>query len=144
MVSQKNKTKSDKYKLTAAGQKLFHVLINPEHLGKNVDELCQIAKVSRDTYYRLMKDKEFTDLVSATSKELVMAKISDVLNATYIYSLGEKGHQDRKILLTMAGLYVDKKETEISGELNIESKYKDMSDDELKELVSRYERINSE
>lgn len=133
-------TKTDKYKLTAAGQKLFQVLINPEHLGKNVDELCRIAGVSRDTYYRLMKEQGFTDMVSETSKELVMAKISDVLNAAYMYSLGEKGHQDRKMLLTMAGLYVDKKETEISGSMGIRSPYEGLTTEELRKLARSEKR----
>src|SRR5699024_11395126 len=90
-------TKSDIYTMTAAGKKLFQVLIDPQHLGKNVDELCQIADVSRDTYYRLMKDDRFTQEVTNTSKQLVMAKIGDVINATYENAIGERGHQeDRK------------------------------------------------
>ena len=129
-------TKSDKYSLTPAGKKLFKVLINPEHLGKNVDELCKIADVSRDTYYRLHKEQGFVDLVSETSKEMVMAKMGDVLNATYIYALGEKGHQDRKLLLTMAGLYADKQEVAHSGDMNIKSSpYDELSVGELKELL---------
>ena len=112
-------TKSDIYTMTAAGKKLFQVLIDPQHLGKNVDELCQIADVSRDTYYRLMKDDRFTQEVTNTSKQLVMAKIGDVINATYENAIGERGHQDRKMLLTMAGLYTDKQEIDSKGELGI-------------------------
>ena len=112
-------TKSDIYTMTAAGKKLFQVLIDPQHLGKNVDELCQIADVSRDTYYRLMKDDRFTQEVTDTSKQLVMAKIGDVINATYENAIGERGHQDRKMLLTMAGLYTDKQEIDSKGELGI-------------------------
>ena len=85
-------TKSDIYTMTAAGKKLFQVLIDPQYLGKNVDELCQIADVSRDTYYRLMKDERFTQEVTNTSKQLVMAKIGDVINATYENAIGERGH----------------------------------------------------
>ena len=66
-----------------------------------------------------MKKKEFQFLVAETTQDLIKGKIGDVLNATYKYSLTAKGHQDRKVLLTMAGLYVDKKETEISGGLDI-------------------------
>lgn len=112
-------TKSDIYTMTAAGKKLFQVLIDPQYLGKNVDELCQIADVSRDTYYRLMKDDRFTQEVTNTSKQLVMAKIGDVINATYENAIGERGHQDRKMLLTMAGLYTDKQEIDSKGELGI-------------------------
>jgi len=130
-----NMTKSDKYRLTPAGKKLFKVLINPEHLGKNVDELCKIADVSRDTYYRLHKEQGFVDLVSETSKEMVMAKMGDVLNATYIYALGEKGHQDRKLLLTMAGLYADKQEVAHSGDMNVNNPFADLTTEELRKLA---------
>ena len=108
--------------MTAAGKKLFQVLIDPQYLGTNVDELCRIADVSRDTYYRLMKDERFTQEVTNTSKQLVMAKIGDVINATYENAIGERGHQDRKLLLTMAGLYTDKQETTINGSLDIFNK----------------------
>ena len=108
--------------MTSAGKKLFQVLIDPQYLGKNVDELCQIADVSRDTYYRLMKDERFTQEVTNTSKQLVMGKIGDVINATYENAIGERGHQDRKLLLTMAGLYTEKQETTINGSLDISNK----------------------
>lgn len=122
-------TKSDIYTMTAAGKKLFQVLIDPQYLGRNVDELCQIADVSRDTYYRLMKDERFTREVTETSRQLVMAKIGDVINATYENAIGERGHQDRKMLLTMAGLYADKQETNVTGSLDISNK---------SEVISKY------
>ena len=122
-------TKSDIYTMTAAGKKLFQVLIDPQHLGKNVDELCQIADVSRDTYYRLMKNDRFTQEVTNTSKQLVMAKIGDVINATYENAIGERGHQDRKMLLTMAGLYTDKQEIDSKGELGFKVIWADGGND---------------
>lgn len=112
-------TEKDKYKPTAAEKRLLEVLINPDYLGKNVTELCNLAEISRNKYYDAMKKKDFQSLVADTTQDLIKGKIGDVLNATYKYSLTAKGHQDRKVLLTMAGLYVDKKETEISGGLDI-------------------------
>ena len=49
-------TKRDGYALTDNGKKLLEVLINPEHYGKSVTEKCRIAGISRDSYYRLMKE----------------------------------------------------------------------------------------
>lgn len=112
-------TEKYKYKPTAAEKRLLEVLINPEYLGKNVTELCNLAEISRNKYYDAMKKKDFQLLVADTTQDLIKGKIGDVLNATYKYSLTAKGHQDRKVLLTMAGLHVDKKETEISGGLDI-------------------------
>ena len=127
-------TIEDKYKPTAAEKRLLEVLINPEYLGKNVSELCNLAGVSRNKYYDAMKKEQFQTLVGQTTKDLVKGKISDVLNATYKYSLTAKGHQDRKILLTMAGLYVDKHETELSGSVNT-NLFADLSEDELRKLA---------
>ena len=128
-------TKTNIYKPTVAEKKLLEVLINPEHLGKNVTELCNLANVSRNKYYDAMKKEAFQELIKSTTLELVKAKIGDVLNATYIYSLGEKGHQDRKLLLTMAGLYADKQETEISGGLNVNNPFADLTTEELRKLA---------
>ena len=128
-------TKTNIYKPTVAEKKLLEVLINPEHLGKNVTELCNLANVSRNKYYDAMKKEAFQELIKSTTLELVKAKIGDVLNATYIYSLGEKGHQDRKLLLTMAGLYADKQETEISGGLNVNNPFAELTTEELRKLA---------
>lgn len=129
-------TKTSIYKPTVAEKKLLEVLINPEHLGKNVTELCNLANVSRNKYYDAMKKEAFQELVKSTTLELVKAKIGDVLNATYIYSLGEKGHQDRKLLLTMAGLYADKQETVLSGEVKTNTNPFDGIDTEVLEKLA--------
>ena len=112
-------TEANKYKPTPAEKKLLEVLINPDYVGKSVTAICKAAKVSRFKYYDAMKNESFVELVNETTMSLIKGKVSDVLNATYKYALTEKGHQDRKVLLTIAGIYVDKKETEISGGLDI-------------------------
>lgn len=114
--------KSDEYKLTVAGERLFKTLIDPEHLGQNVSEICSIADVSRPTYYKLMKDEDFTTLVSDTAKALVMSRMGEVVAASFKYAMEERGHSDRKMLLTMAGMYSDKQETTVTGSLNIGDK----------------------
>lgn len=130
-------TEKYKYKPTAAEKRLLEVLINPEYLGRNVTDLCNLAEISRNKYYDAMKKKEFQELVADTTQDLIKGKIGDVLNATYKYSLTAKGHQDRKVLLTMAGLYVDKKETELSGGVEVNNPYANLSEDELRKLAAR-------
>ena len=130
-------TEKDKYTPTAAEKRLLEILINPEHLGKNVTELCNLAEISRNKYYDAMKKKDFQSLVTDTTQDLIKGKIGDVLNATYKYSLTAKGHQDRKVLLTMAGLYVDKKETEISGGLEMNNPFAGLTEEELRKLADR-------
>lgn len=122
-------TKSNTYRLTTAGKKLFEVLINPEYIGLNVDELCSIADVSRNTYYRLMKEQGFADLVSETSRQMVMNKMGNVINASYNAAMEERGFQDRKLLLEMAGWHVDKQQTQLSGGLGI---------NEQSEIIGKY------
>lgn len=114
-------TESGTYRLTPSAKKLYIVLIDPENVGKSVTEVCRIAGVSRETYYRLYRDERFVELVKDTSINLVKDKIGDVVNATYKYALGEKGHQDRKMLLTMSGLYAEKSETKVEGVIDIGS-----------------------
>lgn len=129
-------TIEDKYTPTVAEKKLLEVLINPEHLGKNVTELCNLAKISRNKYYDAMKKEPFQELVKETTFNLIKGKVSDVLNATYVYSLGEKGHQDRKLLLTMAGLYTDKQEIAHSGAMDLNhNPFAELSTDDLKKLI---------
>ena len=115
-------TKSDEYKPTLAERKLLEVLINPDNVGKNVTELCNLAEVSRNKYYEAMKKTAFRDMVTQTTMDIIKSKMGDVINATYKYSLEERGHQDRKLLLTMAGLYTDKQETTHSGGIDIGTK----------------------
>ncbi len=54
-------TKTNIYEPTVAEKKLLEVLINPEHLGKNVTELCNLANVSRNKYYDAMKKTTIRD-----------------------------------------------------------------------------------
>lgn len=111
-------TIEDRYKPTLAEKKLLEVLINPNSVNLSVTELCNQAGVSRNKYYEAMKKEGFTTLVTQITMDLLKGKVSNVLNATYKYSLEEKGHQDRKMLLTMLDLYKDKSETEHSGHIS--------------------------
>ena len=122
----KPSTKDDKYKMTAAEKKLFEVLVNPEHTGKSVTKLCNLASISRNKYYDAMKKEPFVQLVNRTTMELIKGKASDVLNATYKFALQEKGHQDRKMLLTIAGIYAEKQEVEHSGVVNLSKSAKEI------------------
>ncbi|MBC9722231.1 MAG: hypothetical protein H9W82_13310 [Lactobacillus sp.] len=113
-------TENDVYEPTPAEKRLLDVLLDVENVGKTVKELCNLAEISRNKYYESMKKEEFVELVNGISMSLIKGKASAVLNATFKYALEEKGHQDRKMILTMAGLYTDKQQTEISGQLKMD------------------------
>ncbi|MGM0239880.1 phBC6A51 family helix-turn-helix protein [Enterococcus sp. AZ103] len=119
-------TERNKYQPTAAEKKLLEVLINPEYVGKSVTAICKDATVSRKKYYDAMSKEDFRNLVNQTTMDLIKGKASDVLNATYKYAMKEKGHQDRKMILNIAGIYVEKRETELSGNIDISGAAKEI------------------
>jgi hypothetical protein len=99
-------TELDNYKITPAETRLLEVLLDPANTGKNVTEKCELAEISREYYYRIIKKPEFLSLLSKTSIDLVKEKISDILTASIkvATSSGARGYQDRRMLLEMAGL----------------------------------------
>ncbi len=110
-------TNTDKYLLTDYGKKLLEVLVNPEHYGKSVTEKCQIAGVSRDTYYRLMKEDGFIDILNETSVSMIKGHVNDILQATLKFSLKDpKCHSDRIMLLRKIGIV---KDDDLSGNIVI-------------------------
>ena len=130
-------TKGNIYKPTTAEKKLLEVLINPENAGKTVTDICNLANVSRRKYYEAMGKEEFSNLVDETTMDLVTAKAGSVLNAAYKYAMKEKGFQDRKMILTIAGIYVDKAQTELSGGIKVSNPYEGLTEEELRKLASR-------
>lgn len=130
-------TKNDKYKPTVAEKKLLEVLINPENIGKTVTEICNLAGISRNKYYQALEKEEFSNLVNETTMDLVTAKAGSVLNAAYKYAMKEKGFQDRKMILTIAGIYVDKTQTELFGGIEVSNPYEGLTEEELRKLASR-------
>lgn len=124
----KDVAKGNIYKPTTAEKKLLEVLINPENAGKTVTDICNLANVSRRKYYEAMGKEGFSNLVNETTMDLVTAKAGSVLNAAYKYAMKEKGFQDRKMILTIAGIYVDKTQTELSGSVDINERSKEIQE----------------
>lgn len=122
----KSDTKVNEYRPTKAETRLLETLINPENVGKNVEQMCSVSNVAKNTYYKAMKKPDFVKLVNDTTLDLIKGKVGDILNASYLYALTEKGFQDRKILLQMAGLLVEKTETTINGSLDISDSAKEI------------------
>ena len=106
-------------RLTPAARRLYNALTNPEYYSLTITDLCRKANVNPSTYYNWMDNVEFVNAVKAEQKRRVEDKIGNVLQATYKYALEEKGHEDRKMLLTWAGEYADKTETKLEGTVDI-------------------------
>lgn len=103
-----NATETDKYVLSDCEKKLLEVLLNPEYWGKTITEKCQIAGITRDTYYRLVKKDQFIEILNGASIDMIKSHVHEILAATLKYSLKDpKCHSDRKMLLQKCGI-VDK------------------------------------
>lgn len=104
-------SKFNKYIPTASEKKLLKVLINPENFGKSITEICKIAKVSRKVYYTATSKPEFVNYINGITKDILKDKIHDILIAACKYAIEcPNNHQDRKMLLELAGEYRGSKE----------------------------------
>lgn len=106
----KNTINTDVVKLTPAEQRLLEALLNPESSGKSVTEKCQMADISRETYYKTLKKVEFTNLLNKTAVDLVKENVVEIISAARKVAVnsGARGFQDRQMLLKMAGVLADK------------------------------------
>lgn len=107
----------DDYKPTPKEKKLIEVLCDPEHRHKNITKICQVAGISREAYYRMFRKPQFVAYYHRVQFEVVKQAAAKVLAASIEYAINDsKCHQDRKMILEMAGLYTEKIKQEISGE----------------------------
>jgi len=107
----------DEYKPTTNERKLIEALCNPENRKLNVTELCKVVGISREAYYRMFRKPQFVEYYKRVQFEAVKQSAAKVLAATIEYAINEpKCHQDRKMILEMAGLYTEKVKQEITGE----------------------------
>ena len=91
--------------LTEAGKRLLDVVINPEARTWSVTRTCEVAGISRDSYYRLFnKDERFLKLYNECCQTACVSQAISVINAlAESAKLGDTGAG--KIMLEMAGLY---------------------------------------
>lgn len=116
-------TNRDKYIPTPAEQKLLEVLCNPDSLGKTVTDICSEANVSRDVYYDAIKKEGFYELRNKFLMDIIKAGVGDIIQATIKYGKeNAKNAQDRKMILTMAGMYSDKLEANVTEDITIKVK----------------------
>ena len=111
-MSEQNATE---YRPTTGELKLLEVLLNPEMRNKSVTEICTIAGVSRQTYYRAFEKPQFVALYESRAKDLVRAAVGPIINA-FIKAAKEGSYTHGKVILEMAGLYVEPKKLEHTGE----------------------------
>jgi hypothetical protein len=115
---------------------LLQVLLNPEHRMKSITDICKIANCSRQTYYESFAKPGFKQLYENKSKELIKQSVGPVVN-TFIREAQRGSFQHGKVILEMAGMYVEKQKTEITGEDGnpVKVDLSGMTTDEIKDLL---------
>jgi len=115
---------TDQYIPTAAEKRILEVALNPDSFTMNIKERCQAAKTSKETWYKAMSKKPFTDLLNNLTMDMLKGKVSNIVNATYKFATTDsKCASDRKVLLTMAGLYTDKQQIDSTVDATVTNKY---------------------
>lgn len=99
-------TENDEYSPTPAELRILEVCLNPEHAGVSITERCQLADVSRETWYKSFRKPEFNELVNKTSLDLIRDGLGDALAALKKSAANPspKANPDRRLLFELAGV----------------------------------------
>lgn len=105
--------------LTPAREKILEALLNPEFLGLSITEKCNLIGISRNCWYKAIKDQSFMSLVKKTNIDLIKESAHEIIAASKKVAInsGARGFNDRRMLLEMSGYYVPK--SEVNGEFNL-------------------------
>lgn len=108
------------YEPTEAEKKVLYVAINPDYFGMSIVDKCKVADVTRTTWYNCINKKEFVELMNKMIIDTLKSNIGDIVQATIKFGkTSSKNSADRKMLLTMAGLYTDKLDANVNEDVSI-------------------------
>ncbi|WP_251559209.1 hypothetical protein [Paenibacillus pasadenensis] len=125
----------DEYTLPPKALALLEAMADPANRHLNITKLCKVANISRDYYYELMAKPDFQAYRRAKQTEFLRDAVEKVLSATMDFALNEpKCHQDRKMILEMAGKYTPSIKQEVSGSMKHDINLAALSDKELNDL----------
>jgi hypothetical protein len=93
------------YLITEDQLKLLDIYVDPEYFNKPVVVQCKMAGITTMKYYEALTNPDFTSLVTAISASIVKSKTPQVVESAFQYAQTARGGADRKLLLTIAGLY---------------------------------------
>lgn len=134
-MDEKN-TQINAYQPSVAETKLLEILSNPEHADKNITEICKLADISRTAYYQIMKRPEFIKFKNDAILNMLQIKSGSLINATYKFATTKANcTSDRKILLTMLGMYTEKTDNTVHGDINANLDLQNYSTEDLKKML---------
>ena len=104
---------------------------------RRVEDICRVAKISLDSYYRSMRDPNFRKAYYSVLMDSLTVKAGKVIDSVFKYGTeNAKCHSDRKMMLEMLGLYEKKQKVDINKkEMNVSINMKKTTTEELKQLM---------
>lgn len=92
------------YDISPGGKRLLEVLTEPENRMKSVTEQCQIAEISRDSYYRLFRLDNFVEAYYESCKLACLSAALPVMHT--VAEKAKKGDMAAAaMVLEMSGLH---------------------------------------
>lgn len=122
------------YEPTEKEKNLLEVLLNPENRMKSITDICKLAKCTRPVYYEAFAKPEFVEIYNKQSVDLVKQNVASVIN-TFVREAQRGSFQHGKVILEMAGVYTEKSDVKVSGTLDVNNPYKELTTEELKKLI---------
>ena len=101
-------------RLTPAEKRLIEALLDPGNRFKSISETCNVAKCSRNAYYRAFNKSHFREEYKRQAAALSERHLGPVMNA-FVREATRGSFQHGKVLLEMAGVYAEKSKHELSG-----------------------------
>ena len=131
-----NRQSLTNYKPSAIEEKLLEVLLNPKYRMKSITDICQIAEMSRQSYYNAFAKPEFEAYYKQKSLEMVKQSIAPVL-AAFMAEAKRGSFQHGKVLLEMGGLYAENQNINLQGKLDFDGLSAEERKERIKELMKQ-------
>jgi hypothetical protein len=114
-ASAQNRTWTD---LSRAERRVMTVLRDPDNHEKTESERIALAKVSRSRYYEILRDPDFARMEREIVRDTIRASVGAVIHKSLEVAVkrDRDGFNDRKLLLSMSGHYVERSQTDITSQ----------------------------
>lgn len=109
------------YELPPRQFKLLEILTNPEYYNESVTKKCELAGITTRAYYYAMHNEKFQAALEKTREDILRAAVLPVVRQSIKAAMG-KSHSDRKMILEMAGAYIQKVDASVEHTVNFKSK----------------------
>lgn len=133
---------------TATQEKLLSVLQDEENLSLSVSEICKKAGISRTSYYRFLKDRDFLCALREGGIQTIYGALLQTINSV-VKRAKEGSFPHQKLLIEVASLQV-KARTEESSATNTNIEYEaaqeiaKLPDDKRQKVINAIQSILNE